>query len=410
MSRLLPPLLLALTTACTVVPEPRTDAQGERGPRLLVVLRSIPTLQAPEVAIQLARSHGLEIEALWEMRSLRQFCVVYRAPGGAHLDTLAARLDRHPLVDVAQPERRFRLLSAEESDEEPADHYLHLQSGFHAIHAAEAQRWATGRGVRVAVVDTGIDFSHPDLAEAVTEAASFVLAGRAGFTEGWHGTAIAGVVAARARNGHGIRGVAPEASILAIRACEPAAGGAATCDSYALALALDHVVAERADVVNLSLAGPSDGVLALLLERALDRKIAVVAAAELEPGGRLSFPASLPGVLPVLAADTRARPPPATSASPPKDARIAPGFEILSTVPGGRYDFTSGSSLAAAHVTGIVALLLELDPELDPPAIAELLPASRLLDGCRAVARLRGDGDCPPAWSTPTALESLSDK
>lgn len=345
----------------------------------------------------LARGHGLELEALWSMRSLRQFCAVYRAPAGGDLDALADRLDRHPLVDIAQVERRFHLLA----DEEPADSYLHLQSGFHSIRAGEAQRWATGRGVRVAVVDTGIDFSHPDLADAVSEAASFVPAGRAGFTEGRHGTALAGVIAARAGNGHGIRGVAPAVQVLALRACEPA-GGAATCDSYALAQALDHVVTEGVDLVNLSLAGPRDAVLTLLLERALDREIAVVVAAELTPEGELSFPASLPGVLPVLAADTRARPPPTSSPAPPRRARLAPGFEILSTVPGGRYDFSSGSSLAAAHVTGIAALLLELDPDLDPAALAARLPAGRLLDACRAVTRLRGRGDCPPPWSAPT--------
>lgn len=396
MSRLLPPLLLALTAACSAVPEPQTSAPGEHDPRILVVLRSLPTLRAQDAAVLLARAHGLELEALWNMRSLRQFCAVYRVPDG-DVDSLTARLTRHPLVEVAQEERAFRLLA----DEEPTDSYLHLQSGFHAVHAGEAQRWATGRDVHVAVVDTGVDFSHPDLAEAVSAAASFVPAGRAGFTEGRHGTALAGVIAARAGNGHGIRGVAPEARILALRACEPADGGGATCGSYALAQALDHVITEGADLVNLSLAGSRDEVLALLLERALARDIAIVVAAELTPGGGLSFPASLPGVLPVLAADTRARPPPTPSPEPPRKARLAPGFEILSTIPGGRYDFSTGSSLAAAHVTGIAALLLQLDPDLDPAALAALLPPGRLLDGCRAVTRLRGDGDCPPPWSAP---------
>lgn len=396
MSRLLTSLLLALTAACSAVPAPRASPPGEHDPRVLVVLRSLPTVRAQDAAVLLARAHGLELEAFWNMRSLRQFCAVYRTPDG-DVDALAARLTRHPLVEVAQPERAFRLLA----DEESADSYLHLQSGFHAIHAGEAQRWATGRGVDVAVVDTGVDFSHPDLADAVSTAASFVPAGQDGFTEGRHGTALAGVIAARGGNGHGIRGVAPEAHILALRACEPADGGGATCGSYALAQALDHVITESADLVNLSLAGPRDEVLALLLERALARDIAIVVAAELAPGGGLSFPASLPGVLPVLAADTRARPPPASSPEPPRKARLAPGFEILSTIPGGRYDFSSGSSLAAAHVSGIAALLLQLDPDLDPAALAALLPPGRLLDGCRAVIRLRGDGDCPPPWSPP---------
>lgn len=401
MSRLLPPLLLALTVACSAVPAPQASARSGHDPRILVVLRPLPTLRAQDATVLLARAHGLELEALWEMRSLRQFCAVYRVPDG-DVDSLTARITRHPLVEVAQEERAFHLLTDEEPpDEEPIDSYLHLQSGFHAVHAGEAQRWATGRGVHIAVVDTGVDFSHPDLAEAVSAAASFVPAGRAGFTEDRHGTALAGVIAARAGNGRGIRGVAPETRILAVRACEPADGGGATCGSYALAQALDHVITEGADLVNLSLAGPRDEVLVLLLERALARDIAIVVAAELAPGGGLSFPASLPGVLPVLAADTRARPPPTSRPEPPRKARLAPGFEILSTIPGGRYDFSTGSSLAAAHVTGIAALLLQLDPDLDPAALAALLPPGRLLDGCRAVTRLRGDGDCPPPWSPP---------
>jgi len=142
--------------------------------------------------------------------------------------------------------------------------------------------------------------------------------------------------------------------------------------------------------VNLSLGGPSDPLLSRLMQRVLERRVVIAA---LPPGGKLDgFPADVPGVIVVNSSARRVDPPGVLN---------APGNDILTTQPDGGYDFTSGSSMAAAQVSGIAALLVSLDPSLDGRAIHDLLArTSKLVDGVRqvnaaaAVAALR---DAEPA-------------
>lgn len=377
----------ALVCGCASMPLDEAATEGQApAPRLLVLLRPGLTIHAVETARWLGGSRGLQLVLLWQMRSLGAWCAVYELPPERDPRPLAEELARDPRVQIAQPVHSYHLLGA------PArDPYAHLQSGLEAVRAERVQQWATGRGVRVALIDTGVDFTHPDLAGRVREAASFVPSGSQGFPTDVHGTALAGVIAAVAGNGEGIHGVAPDAQLVALKACEAAGSGPGRCDSYSLALALDHAITSRARIVNLSLAGPPDRLLAALLDRAVGNELVVVAAAEADDTGGLSFPASHPGVLPVLAADTRLRSIAPHSRSDHPLARLAPGFEILSTAPGGHYDYLSGSSLAAAHVAGIAALLLELDPRLALSEIARRIPPGVLADACTATAGLRDE-------------------
>jgi subtilisin family serine protease len=142
-------------------------------------------------------------------------------------------------------------------------------------------------------------------------------------------------------------------------------------------------------VINLSLTGPRDPLLARLVAGALARDIPVVAAAA--GGQELGFPASEAGVLAVGSAPTDSL---RSAAGAPL---TAPGVDILTTVPGAAYDFLSGSSLAAAHVTGLIALLLERDPGLSPAELATLIGrtarpsnphGARVVDACAALADL----------------------
>ena len=141
-------------------------------------------------------------------------------------------------------------------------------------------------------------------------------------------------------------------------------------------------------MINLSLGGPADPLLNKLLLALLDQRRIVVAA--LPPDGSTrGFPDSAPGVLVVRVSGPTPAPP---------DVLSAPGNDILTTQPGGGYDFTSGSSMAAAHVSGIVALLLSLSPNLDAHAVHDLLLGSsklvggkRQVDAAAAVSALRKD-------------------
>ena len=236
---------------------------------------------------------------------------------------------------------------------------------------------ATGKGVRIGVVDTGIDVGHPDLKGRVVRAMTVLSGKRSSFTGDVHGTAGAGVIAARANNDGGIVGVAPDSRVVALKACWAVEERpwSAECDSYTLLQAIDVALEERVQVLNLSLSGPPDPALTLILEHALDKGITVVAAFDPEQGDLGGFPASLPGAISVMEAPIEGHE--GVHAGRPTGAALAaPGLDILTTIPRGAYDFHSGSSLAAAHVSGMVALLLERHPEMTPPEILERLRAT----------------------------------
>jgi subtilisin family serine protease len=182
-----------------------------------------------------------------------------------------------------------------------------------------------------------------------------------------HGTGVAGIIAAHADNGVGIEGVAPGARLMALRACWQRPDQATRCDSFTLGKALNFAIMHGAQVINLSLSGPPDRLLQQLLDVALARGIKVVGAVDPQraDGG---FPASCPGVLAVT--DDEAR-------SAAAGILVAPGRDIPTTTVGAKWHFVSGSSYAAAHVSGMVAMLSELRPALRPSEVrAEIVANS----------------------------------
>jgi subtilisin family serine protease len=248
--------------------------------------------------------------------------------------------------------------------------------------------------VRVAEVDTGVELDHPDLAGRVALARNFV-DGRPDVAE-QHGTAVAGIIAARADDGIGIAGIAPEATLMALRACwQPAKrDDAAICSSFTLAKALQFALEQNAQVVNLSLGGPRDRLLERLLDAAAVRGVTVVGAVDpdVRDGG---FPASHRGVLAVAGDDGH---------DAPVGVLLGPGRDIPTTTVGGKWGFVAGSSFAAAHLTGLVALLRELAPNLPPQQIREALATRAMsslagdrhaiVDACAAITRIAGTCAC----------------
>lgn len=355
--------------------------------------------QVLAAAAEVAQRHGLEEVSAWTIAPLRWRCMLYRiAPGAVAAEVLAA-LARDPQVALAQPLNRFETLAA------PAttaynDPYIGLQRGFSAIDAGEAQRWSRGDGIQVAVIDTAIDATHPDLDGRVGRQRDFVPTQAPTPGGERHGTEVAGIIAAGANNRVGIVGIAPHVQLLAYRACWPVAGGTSRCDSYTLAQAMGAAITAGADIINLSLGGPPDPLLARLAEHAVQRGILVVGA--VPPNGRIDgFPVGVPGVIAVASVEDAMR-------FAPGQVLAAPGRDILTLTPGGRYDYASGSSLATAHVSGALALLLALRPRLAPAAATALLAgrADGPIDVCRAVSRLGMAGECaadrlPPAVSAP---------
>ena len=384
--------LWIVASACASAPGPsgpleRVEGRTEVLPAERLVLATFASTRAEDwrpALAELTRGRALRPRWAWPMESLGEECVVFELPHADARDGALRALAAHPRVTLAAPVRSFRTLAGAPPWNDP---YSGLQPGLAELGVAEAQRWATGRGVRVAVVDTGVDIGHPDLAGHVIEARDFVARGGAAFASDPHGTAVAGVIGAATNNRIGIAGVAPGAELLALKACWPDPPGSRTssCDTYTLARALDFALRARPRVINLSLGGPEDPLLARLLTRAEELGIVVVAAED--ESGRDPFPASLPTVLGVRATS----PPSASGAAAAAPAVEAPGLEVLSTGPGGIYDFFSGSSLAAAHAAGIAALLLERAPGLTPAAVRTILRASsrgdsRRLSACGALS------------------------
>jgi subtilisin family serine protease len=248
--------------------------------------------------------------------------------------------------------------------------------------------------VKIAIIDTGADTEHPDLRGTIVGAANFVDSDSRQFRLDRHGTEIAGVIAAIANNRVGIVGVAPGAHLLVFKACWQARAGAdaAQCNSFTLARALVAAFDARAQVVNLSIAGPEDPLLRDLIKEGLRRGILFVGAAADGAAGGGSFLHQL-GVIEV-----------ATSESPSQDfaGLFAPGREILTLMPDGRYDFASGVSMATAEVTGVVALMLSKNHELSPGGAYRLLRETSVhgaggaghVDACAAVTSVIGRGSC----------------
>lgn len=350
--------------------------------------------RATRIAARVVREHALREVSAWTIAPLRLRCLLLEIPPDADREALLARLRADPRIEIAQPLQEFTTLglAAPVDAEMPAynDPYVGLQRGFAAIGAGAAQRWSDGSGVRIALIDTGVDASHPDLAARIAVQRDFVARSRSAATD-QHGTEVAGVIAAIANNGVGIVGVAPGARIQSYRSCwTPAADARARCDSFTLALGLAAAIEGRARIINLSLGGPPDPLLERLTAHAIGRGILVVGA--VPPSGRMDgFPLNVDGVLGVRAIGDL----PAHGA-----ALNAPGREILTLREGGRYEYVSGSSLAAAHVSASIALLLQLRPRLDRAAIHALLAASQPgpdapIDICVALDRARDSaGGC----------------
>jgi len=320
---------------------------------------------------QLAREYKLELQGEWAMPLAGVDCFVMRLPENSTRTPaeVASAISTDKRVAWAQPENLYRGQAAEPAREnktlyptQPAAAQWHL-TDLHAL--------ATGRGTRVAVIDSGVSSQHPDLLGQVVLNANFVdgrpLEGEA------HGTAVAGIIAARADNRQGILGVAPRASLLALRACWQESA-LTLCSTLSLAKALHEAIQQRAEIINMSLGGPDDRLLGRLIDEALLRGITVVAAVG---GAGAQFPASHAGVLAV-----------ASMPPVPKGAVLAPGRDVPTTAPNGGWTLVNGSSFASAHAAGLIALLRELGSG-QPAGLGKALvldPAGRI-DTCATLAR-----------------------
>jgi subtilisin family serine protease len=254
--------------------------------------------------------------------------------------------------------------------------------------AASAWARVTGGNVTVAVVDTGVDLTHRDLAPNLwtnpgevpgngidddgdgivddVHGADFANGDGDPTDDNGHGTHVAGIVAARGNNGVGVAGLAWRARIMAIKVL----GADASGDMATVAAGVRYAVAHGARVINLSLTGPSPGSdLAAAVDAAAAANVLVVAAAgntHADDDTIATYPAALdaPNLVAVTSSDQRGALAPSASFGRASVDLAAPGEEILSTARGGGYELRSGSSMAAAQVSGAAVLLASARPDL----------------------------------------------
>jgi hypothetical protein len=408
MTRYLPWLLLVVLAFADAAPaSARADATVQAAQRqVLVMLRVAPAHYRPDalyggdyrnapgraarrrMAGALAREHGLSLHDEWPMPALGVDCFVLDAPDRDTAEREARALAGDPRVESAQAMQLFRTLGTQAT----ADPLYAAQPAATAWHLRELHAHTTGKGVRVAVIDSGVAVDHPDLRGQVAVSRNFVDA--SGNVGEAHGTAVAGIIAAREGNGIGIAGVAPQARLLALRACWQQDGARSACSSFTLARALQFAIDARAQVLNLSLSGPDDRLLSRLLDVALQRGISVVGAVDPHAKGG-GFPASHAGVIAVEGLH---------GTNPPVTAVLAPAEGIPATLPDGGWGLVSGSSFATAQVSGLVALLRQRSPGLAPAQVLASLGGGaglplvrerpRAIDACAVMLRSAGHCAC----------------
>jgi Subtilase family/Fervidolysin N-terminal prodomain len=232
----------------------------------------------------------------------------------------------------------------------------------------QAHALAKGEKILVAVIDSGVDTTHPELAGMVVDSFDALKSDEKAHA---HGTAVAGAIVAHAK----LMGAAPEARILAARAFG-AQKASLEATTYSISQSLDWAMDRGARVINMSFTGPRDPTLEEKMGQARQKGIVLIAAAgNGGPSAPKAYPAAYPNVIAVTATDAEDK----LFKGANRGGYIAvaaPGVDLLLPAPEVGYQVTTGTSFAAAEVSGIVALMLERKPDLTPDGVKKALTAT----------------------------------
>ncbi|MGW2570117.1 type VII secretion-associated serine protease mycosin [Streptomyces sp. NPDC001537] len=269
-----------------------------------------------------------------------------------------------------------------------ADGIRAQQWALDALHTQQAWQITKGKGITVAVLDTGVEADHPDLVGNVLPAQDMIGFGAKQGDRAWarHGTAMAGIIAGHGHgpgDADGVMGIAPEAKILPVRVIledgDTARGKARSTRGNALAEGIRWATDHGADVINLSLGDDSasahpEPAEDEAVQYALKKNVTVVASAGNggDKGDHVSYPAAYPGVIAATAVDrfgVRA----SFSTRRWYATVSAPGDKIVIADPDHKYYEGWGTSAASAFVSGAVALIKAAHPGLTPAQIKQLL-------------------------------------
>ena len=312
----------------------------------------------------LARRHGLARLASQNFPLVGAKIGLFRITDRRSVDTASRDFASETSVHSVQPNFRYLLQDQKSalSEGDPAQYALAK------LHLPEAHTLAHGADVKVAIIDSGIDTAHPELAGSIVDSFDAL-----GAKEGphVHGTGIAGVIASHAK----LMGSAPAVKILAIRAFGQS-GGSAESNSYVILKALDYAVGHGAQIINMSFAGPKDALIERgIMATAAKGPVMIAAAGNAGAKSPPLYPAANPNVIAVSATDAQDKLFAASNRGS-YVALAAPGVDIFLPAPEGKYQITSGTSFSAAFVSGLAALMLERNPHLGANDVRSVLTSS----------------------------------
>ena len=312
-------------------------------------------------ADELARRHGLARLQSQNFPLVGATIGLFRVTDRRAVETVSREFAADASGRSVQPNFRYLLQDqkAVPAEGDPAQYALAK------LRLPEAHTLAHGANVTVAVIDSGIDVRHPELAGAIADSFDAL-----GSREGphVHGTGVAGAIVAHAR----LMGSAPAARILAIRAFGTAPNGAEST-TFVVLKGLDYAAAHGARIVNMSFAGPKDSLIDRGIAASVAKGILMVAAGgNAGPKSPPLYPAANANVIAVSATDAQDK----LFAASNRGAYIAvaaPGVDIFLPAPDEKYQITSGTSFSAAYVSGLAALMLERNPALKPDEARAIL-------------------------------------
>ena len=332
-----------------VIEDPRSERarRGASGPGYITRLPydNDPALRRAAEAI--ANDYDLQILDQWPLRNLDVHCFVVVRPSAE----LLKKIKSDPRIRWVQPFNYFTTQQSANPTLVPNDEgTVHLERFAREI----PQR---GEGVSIAVIDTSVDSSHPDLKQSRLRESNFAgQRGRPNAEE--HGTAVVGLIAAQSNQPSGLSALAHRADIDVLRACWQAKGASGRCNTLTLALALDAAIDLEPDIVNLSLTGQFDRVLQELVTILLSRGTLVVAAYDETRAPDERFPAPADGIVYAFGSAK-----PAAPEFVDFHNVIAAPRQALTITPSAGYDLVSGHSIAAPQIAALAACLIGRHPQ-----------------------------------------------
>jgi len=349
-----------------------------------VMLQFASAVTSQQIA-RIAQRFGLTILTQQTIGMLGRTVYTFRIANGRSVREVIRLVEAARLNAAVQPHYTYGL--TQDQNDPNVDQGDPAQYIVKKFHLADAHRITKGDNVVIAVIDSEIDSNQPDLVGRVTDRFD---AGCGASSPDAHGTGMAGAIASHVH----LLGVAPRANIIAI--CAFGGAGQPKATSTKIIKGLDYAIQHGARIVNMSFAGPRDPALSQALQIVREKGILVIAAAGNNgPKSPPLYPGADRSVMAVTATDENDRL--FNGANQGKYVTVAaPGVDILVPAPGGGVQFTTGTSVATANVSGVAALLLAHKPSLKPEEIRAILVTTARHLGARGINPQFGAGLVDP--------------